>query len=160
MNKPTHLVGTGIAVFVGSVLAIAPVAVTAKSQAPDRVCLEDTSIGECGIADPASESGGAGSRVAAQELPTIRIDAKDHPNYGQVTPEVYLDAKDHPNYGQVTPEVYLDAKDHPNYGQVTPEVYLDAKDHPNYGQVTPEADQGSGNDGRGGGRAGARAYAV
>ena len=120
MNKPTHFVGTGIAVFVGSVLAVAPVAVTALGQAPERVCLEDTSIGECdGLGSPVSRSGGTGSRVAVQELPTIRIDAKDHPNFGQVTPVIRIDAKDHPNFGQVTPVVRIDAKDHPNFGQVT-----------------------------------------
>jgi hypothetical protein len=108
MNKPTHLVGTGIAVFVGSVLAIAPIAVTAE--APARICLEDTSIGECdGLGSSVSRSGGTGSRIAVQELPTIRIDAKDHPNYGQVTPEVHLDAKDHPNYGQVTSDADHDS---------------------------------------------------
>jgi hypothetical protein len=120
MNKSTHLVGTGIAVFVGSVLVVAPVAVTALAEAPQRVCLEDTSIGQCeALGSSTSDSGGAGSRVAVQELPTVRIDAKDHPNYGQITPEYRGDAKDHPNYGQITPEYRGDAKDHPNYGQVT-----------------------------------------
>jgi hypothetical protein len=103
MNKSTHLVGTGIAVFVGSVLAVAPVAVTALAEAPQRVCLEDTSIGQCeALGSSSSDSGGAGSRVAVQELPTVHIDVKDHPNYGQITPEYRGDVKDHPNYGQVT----------------------------------------------------------
>ena len=64
-------------------------------------------------------SGGAGSRVAVQELPTVHIDVKDHPNYGQITPEYRGDVKDHPSYGQITPEYRGDVKDHPNYGQVT-----------------------------------------
>ena len=145
MNKSTHLVGTGIAVFVGSVLAVAPVAVTALAvEAPARVCLEDTSIGECeALGGSASGSGGTGSRVAAQQLPTVRIDAKDHPNYGQITPEYRGDVKDHPNYGQITPEYRGDVKDHPNYGQ-----------------ITPDEDSDSGSVGRGGSRASGRAYAV
>ena len=92
----------------------------ALAEAPQRVCLEDTSIGQCeALGSSSSDAGGAGSRVAVQELPTVHIDVKDHPNYGQITPEYRGDVKDHPNYGQVTPEYRGDVKDHPNYGQVT-----------------------------------------
>jgi hypothetical protein len=64
---------------------------------------------------------GVGILPAATELWTG--DAKDHPNYGQITVEQVdrPDAKDHPNYGQITVEQVdrPDAKDHPNYGPVT-----------------------------------------
>jgi hypothetical protein len=163
MNKSTHLVGTGIAVLVGSVLAVAPVAVDALAvDAPTYICLEDTSIGACKAnGSSVSRGGGTGSRVAVQELPNVYVDAKDHPNYGQITPAVYPDAKDHPNYGQATPETRdLLGIDVPLSAEVTPEVRIDAKDHPNYGPVTPEADSGSGSVGLGGGRAAGRSYAV
>jgi hypothetical protein len=123
MNNSTRLVVTGIAAIAGSVLTIAPLSVAALAPAPTLECLEDESLGQCKVhhnSDTRS-GGGTGSRVRVQELPTVHIDAKDHPNYGQITPEVRVDAKDHPNYGQVTPEVRIDAKDHPNYGPVTPD---------------------------------------
>jgi hypothetical protein len=166
MNKSTRLIGTGIAAIAGSVLTIAPVSLTALAGAPARVCLEDESIGDCSSpAGSESSSGGTGSRVAVQDLPTVRVDASEHVPYVYIpglVPSVWTgDAKDHPNYGQVTPEVWTgDAKDHPSYGQVTPAVYPDAKDHPNYGQVTSADDEGSGNVGLGGGRASGRSYAV
>jgi hypothetical protein len=164
MNKSTRLIGTGIATIAGSVLTIASVSVTASAEAPTMICLEDESLGQCQTRlGSESSSGGTGSRVAVQDLPTVRIDANEYVPYvyipGLVTSVWTGDAKDHPNFGQVTPAVHPDAKDHPNYGQVTPAVYPDAKDHPNYGQVTP-ADDGSGSVGLGGGRASGRSYAV
>jgi hypothetical protein len=165
MNKSTRLIGTGIAAIAGSVLTIAPVSATVLADAPTLICLEDESLGQCETRlGSDSNSGGAGSQVAVQDLPTVRIDARDHPTYvyipGLSTSVWTGDAKDHPSYGQVTPAVYPDAKDHPNYGQVTPAAYPDAKDHPNYGQVTRSDDQGSGSVGLGGGRASGRSYAV
>ena len=42
-----------------------------------------------------------------------RIDAKDHPNFGQITPESGRDdAKDHPNYGQVDGRVARRRRSH------------------------------------------------
>ena len=111
---------TGIAVFVGSVLAVAPVAVAALAEAPSAsVSRTPPSASAKRSAVRVRLQAAAGSRVAVQELPTVRIDAKDHPNYGQITPEYRGDVKDHPNYGQITPEYRGDVKDHPNYGQVT-----------------------------------------
>ena len=103
MNKTNKLVGTGIALMVGSVLAVAPVAAAASREHPARICVDNGSAGECGlVGGPQILSGGSGQVVAARPVPSGRLDAKDHPNYGQITPG-RLDAKDHPNYGQATP---------------------------------------------------------
>ncbi len=124
MNKTSKLVGSGIAVMVGSVLALAPVAADAARQHPARICLDNASSGQCEtLVRPSELPGGGGQEVAVRPTPAGRLDAKDHPDYGQITVEYpgRLDAKDHPNYGQNTPETgRLDAKDHPDYGQSTP----------------------------------------
>jgi hypothetical protein len=121
MNKTSKLVGAGIAVIVGSVLSVAPVAAAAVREHPARICVDNASSGQCEtIVRQSSLPGGSGQEVVVRSAPSGRIDAKDHSNYGQVTPENSgrIDAKDHSNYGQVTPEYTgrVDAKDHPNYG--------------------------------------------
>ena len=143
MNKTSKLVGTGITLMVGSVLAVAPVAADAARQHPARICVDNASAGQCETVVRQSElPGGSGREVAVRPTPAGRIDAKDHPDYGQITVESpgRLDAKDHPDYGQITVESpgRLDAKDHPDYGQSTPENpgRSDAKDHPNYGPTS------------------------
>ena len=123
MNKTSKFVGSGIAVMVGSVLALAPVAADAARQHPARICLDDTSSGQCEtLVRPSELPGGGGQEVAvrpttepAASTPrTTPTTARSRVEYGR------LDAKDHPNYGQNTPETgRLDAKDHPNYGQST-----------------------------------------
>ena len=143
MNKTSKLVGTGIALIVGSLLALAPVAAAAAANTPARICVDNASSGQCEsvVRPSALPGGGSGQEVTVRPVPTGRIDAKDHPDYGQITvTSGRIDAKDHPDYGQVTPEVVgrIDAKDHPDYGQITPENpgRGDAKDHPDYGPTS------------------------
>jgi hypothetical protein len=124
MNKTSKLVGTGIAVIVGSVLAVAPAAGASVKDNPARICVDNASAGQCeSVVVRAAPSGGGGQEVVLQPTTVGRLDAKDHPDYGQITPEIVvrIDAKDHPNYGQVTPETpgRGDAKDHPDYGPST-----------------------------------------
>jgi hypothetical protein len=114
-------IGVGVAATIaGSALVLAPLAAAAGAQ-PTRICLDNASASQCvSVVLPQAESGGSSGDQAAFKPPQRgRGDAKDHPNYGQVTPEYpgRGDAKDHPNYGQVTPEYpgRGDAKDHPNY---------------------------------------------
>jgi hypothetical protein len=121
MSKSTHRLGIGLgALLAGSVLTIAPLAASADGAHPARVCFDNGGpIGNCDDASPTTIPGSDGQDVTLRPVPTGRLDAKDHPNYGQITPETpgRLDAKDHPNYGQITPQApgRLDAKDHPNY---------------------------------------------
>ena len=104
MNTSTKLVGTGVTLVVGSLLSVASVALGAGPQ-PTRVCLDDTSIGHCGVLTSTTTlPGGSGERVSVYVPEILRGDVKDHPNYGQITVDVVArgDAKDHPNYGQIT----------------------------------------------------------
>ena len=122
MNKSTQLVGTGIALIVGSVLAIAPVA--AAGERPARICVDNASAGQCeSVVLQRRLPGGSGQEVVVRTAPAGRGDVKDHPDYGQITPVTpgRGDAKDHPNYGQITPVTpgRGDAKDHANYGSVS-----------------------------------------
>jgi hypothetical protein len=85
----------------GSVLTIAPLAASADGAHPARVCFDNGGpIGNCDDASPTTIPGSDGQDVTLRPVPTGRLDAKDHPNYGQITPETpgRLDAKDHPNY--------------------------------------------------------------
>jgi hypothetical protein len=102
MNKSIQLVGTGIAVIFGAVLTVAPLAAAATAERPSRVCVDNGSAGECEpLVRPTALPGGSGQEVELRPATTGRLDAKDHPNYGQITPEYEPrgDAKDHPNYG-------------------------------------------------------------
>jgi hypothetical protein len=105
MNKTSQLVGTGIALIVGSVLAVAPVAAAATREQPARICVDNASSGQCEtVVRQIALPGGSGQEVVARPTAAGRIDAKDHPKFGQITPESpgRDDAKDHPNYGSVS----------------------------------------------------------
>ena len=105
MNKTSQLVGTGVALIVGSVLAVAPVAAAASRERPARICVDNASPGQCEAVVPQiALPGGSGQEVVVRPATAGRIDAKDHPNFGQITPESpgRDDAKDHPDYGSVS----------------------------------------------------------
>ena len=105
MNKSSQLVGTGIALIVGSVLAIAPVAAAAAGERPVRICVDNASAGQCeSVVLQRRLPGGSGQEVVVRTAPAGRGDVKDHPDYGQITPVTpgRGDAKDHPNYGSVS----------------------------------------------------------
>ena len=97
MNKTITLLGVGIVLTVGS--ALAPVVASASAN-PARLCAD--AAGTLCTSVVVTDLGAGGQEVESRPLPTGRGDAKDHPNYGQITPEYRGDVKDHPNYGQVT----------------------------------------------------------
>ena len=121
MKTTLTRIGIGVATTIaGSALLLGSLAAAAGTQ-PARVCLDNASASQCisVVLPQAAPGGGSGDLVAVNLPDPGRLDAKDHPNYGQVTTDSpgRLDAKDHPNYGQVTTESAGrgDAKDHPNY---------------------------------------------
>ena len=121
MNKSSQLVGTGIALIVGSVLAIAPVAAAAAGEHPARICVDNASAGQCeSVVLQRRLPGGSGQEVVVRTAPAGRGDVKDHPELrtDHAGDAGRGDAKDHPDYGSVDPG-RGDAKDHPNYGPVS-----------------------------------------
>ena len=106
MNTSTKLVGTGVTLVVGSLLSVASVALGAGRNRPRCASRTRRSVtAECSTSTT-TLPGGSGERVSVYVPEILRGDAKDHPNYGQITVDVVArgDAKDHPNYGQITPD--------------------------------------------------------
>jgi hypothetical protein len=125
MKRNPRWIGAGLGAAIAvSAVVLSPIAGAANDGHPARLCVDNGSAGQCTVPTTStSVAGGSGREVVVVRMPSGRLDAKDHADFGPVT-ESYpgrIDAKDHANYGSAT-ESYpgrADAKDHPNYGPVS-----------------------------------------